>query len=173
MADAKIRMGDLRPYMTQEKGDDMSSTIGRAFVNGILSNIGQGQIPGQSGGLRELTGALKDIDEVQERRAQRKRNGEMEDLLEMIDDLRAEIRRLKRSGGEEGAMAQVMAAFMDSQQNMTKLLQESQNNVLAAVLDRLGDKLGEMGRERAVLLGQIANTRAAGGASRGLRVIRR
>lgn len=147
MADAKIRMGDLRPYMTQEKGDDMSSTIGRAFVNGILSNMGQGQIPGQGGGLRELTGALKDIDEVQERRGHRGRNREIEELVDLVDDLRDEIRRNKRKGGGDGesGIAQVMTAFMESQQNMTKMLQESQNSVLAAVLDRLGDKLGNGG----------------------------
>lgn len=144
MADAGIRIGDLRPYIADKpSNDNMSETIGRAFVSGILNNLTTGVVPGQGTNLRDLTAALKDMDEVQSRRTGRGREQVSEELLDELADLKAEIRRIKRGGGEEGGSTALMMKFlMETQSQTLKLMQENTNLTMQAVLEKLGEKVG-------------------------------
>lgn len=138
MAAGGFRMGDLKPVLEPApKGGDITETIGRAFVNKMLSDLTEGVVSANQtsgvGQVRELMGALKDADDLTERRERRRR----EHLEEELEDLRDELKRLARARNDRGqgddtlsTMLQLLikqsdeklALFMQQQQMMLELL---------------------------------------------------
>lgn len=139
MADAGIRIGDLRPALTPNRGGDgITDSIGRAFVNGMMNQISSGQAFGASpvNQVRELVGVVKDVDELDERREKRKRAR----LEEELEDLRDEIRRSRRGGGDDSLTSKLLQGILESNATMYKTMMESQAAQYQATIDRLAEK---------------------------------
>lgn len=93
----------------------ITQAVGEAFVQRMLNDI-TGGAANQVGQLRDVIGVVKDLDEVQSTRRGRQRS-EVEALVEELDDLRAEIRKARRGGGDDGGgmNAVLLKGLLDQQ----------------------------------------------------------
>lgn len=140
-----FRMGDLRPVVAPEpKGSDITETIGRAFVNKMLNDLTEGVVaanqPSGVGQVRELMGALKDADDLTERRERRRR----EHLEEELEDLRDELKRLARARTDRGQGEDTLSTLLQllikqSDDKLALFMQQQQMMLDLLAKDRKGD----------------------------------
>lgn len=143
MSSPGFRMGDLRPAIPEApKADNITETIGKAFVNKMLADLTTNAVQTASPGVgqvRELMGALKDADELTDRRERRRQ----ERLAEELEDLREDIRRLakaKAGGGDETLGLLLQALLKQSDEKLTLFMQQQQAFLELLMRERDKDK---------------------------------
>lgn len=144
--DGRMTMGDLRGAIAPhtDGGDQTTEQLGRAFLNGLLGGLANGMMPGQGGGVsqvKELLGAVKDVDDIQDRREKRRRDRLEDELEELRDDIRALMRRGKGMGTDDG-MGSLVSMVIDSNNKAWSAMMDKQSTEMQAILERVAEKMG-------------------------------